>query len=170
MLQRSSGRGSNVLQMMKSATRVRVGSHNIHGGLMKTKEAIGAAPRNFDILALQISFKSHGSFPPVGHEDSLVSPIDDNGDWSEWDEESCSDDEPAAKRARGTSAHGEWLFIRHKAKINVLEQHAFLVEERVSTRWQLVTQASKRLPTPYMLCLKASLLLSMRSCWGTSTR
>ena len=50
---------------MKSATRVRVGSHNIHGGLLKAKSAIGAALRNLDILALQeadvaanISFKS----------------------------------------------------------------------------------------------------------------
>ena len=48
-----------------------MGSHNIHGGLLKAKEAIGVALRNFEILALQeadvaanISFKSHGSFPP----------------------------------------------------------------------------------------------------------
>ena len=128
---------------------MRVGSHNIHGGLVKAKGAIGAALRNLDILALQeadvaanISFKSHHSFPPVRQKDGPVFPVDDTGDWSEWDEESCSDDEPAAKRARGASANGEWLFIRSKAKIKVLEQHALLIEGRV--RGQIYTLQSAK--------------------------
>ena len=87
---------------------MRVGSHNIHGGLLKAKSAIGAALRNLDILALQeadvaanISFKSFCSFPPVRQEDGPAFPIDDTDDWSEWDEESCSDDEPATITCKG---------------------------------------------------------------------
>lgn len=128
---------------------MRVGSHNIHGGLLKAKSAIGAALRNLDILALQeadvaanISFKSFCSFPPVRQEDGPAFPIDDTDDWSEWDEESCSDDEPATKRARGASTHGEWLFIRYKARIKVLEQCALLVEG--SVRGQIYTLQSAR--------------------------